>query len=95
MTKGYRPARIRAFRGYVRSAEQLSLPNDYSCKKDSPEKVGFTPPKFNSEFTPEKMVGKEDKPFPIGKGNSSGPMLNFGRVTNFFVSFFSDLFDEF
>ena len=42
--------------------------------------TGDMPPKFNSEFTPEKMVGKEDKPFLLGFGNFSGEnsLLNFG-----------------
>ena len=32
----------------------------------------ITPPKFNSEFSPAKIVGKEDKPFLLGPGNFSG-----------------------
>ena len=38
-----------------------------------------TPPKFNSEFTPEKWW-LEDDPFLLGFGNFSRAMLNFGRV---------------
>ena len=40
-----------------------------------------TPPKFNSEFTPEKRW-LEDDPFLLGFGNFSGvnSLLNFGGV---------------
>ncbi len=37
-----------------------------------------TPPKFNSEFTPEKWNGWKTNPFLLGPANFSRVMLNFG-----------------
>ena len=38
----------------------------------NPQRRKHNPRKFNSEFTPEKMVGKEDDPFRLGPGLFSG-----------------------
>ena len=40
-----------------------------------------TPPKFNSEFSPEKWVGKEDDPASYWVSVTfRGELLDFGRV---------------
>ena len=43
----------------------------------------YTPPKFNSEFSPEKKKVGRRSPFLLGFGNFSGEnsLLNFGRVS--------------
>ena len=52
-----------------------------SRRISNPGKDHICPPKFNSEFTPERWW-LEDDPFLLGFGNFSGVMLNFGWVSH-------------
>ena len=54
---------------------ELDFGYQLEARNDAVSLKSTTPPKFNSEFTPEKMGGKGRRlPFLLGFGNFSGSM---------------------